>query len=374
MNFKIKLIGAGAAGNKAVIHTFEKGYVEKDNFLLINSTTKDIVDEYRNHSLIIQNADGVGKERKLGKELFMNALRSKEINIDDFLNDTSVVVLVSSLDGGTGSSVISILSKYIKDVLGIDVYIFGFNGFENDARSLSNTIEYLKELNNGYNISIISNKNCLDDSTNSMNYKKAEKIANEYFANMYKIISGITLKDSDTNIDGAELTKLLTIEGYTMISEVDLKGLESVDDFNDRIEISYRKHCQIRTNPSCKRMGVFLLTNNEIDNKIDYEFSKISETYGTAFEQFRHYQTSDENIMYIIASGMDMPLDYFKNVFEKYKDQSQKVNKTKSDFFDQLSSYEGEIGDNEYNSLSNKSDKDNMEKRKSDFFANPILD
>ena len=43
---KTKIIGVGAAGNKAAINLIEKGVIEKGNVLLLNSTKKDIPDEY----------------------------------------------------------------------------------------------------------------------------------------------------------------------------------------------------------------------------------------------------------------------------------------------------------------------------------------
>lgn len=39
---KVKLIGIGAAGNKAAITAFEKGVVAEDELLLINSNLGDI--------------------------------------------------------------------------------------------------------------------------------------------------------------------------------------------------------------------------------------------------------------------------------------------------------------------------------------------
>ena len=44
---KIKLIGIGAAGNKAAITAFEKGVVAEDELLLINSNLGDIPQEYK---------------------------------------------------------------------------------------------------------------------------------------------------------------------------------------------------------------------------------------------------------------------------------------------------------------------------------------
>lgn len=364
---QVKLIGCGAAGNKAAIQAIEDGNIKIENVLLVNSTDKDIPEKYRKDAYIYEDADGVGKEREVGKSITFEALKQGKIGLDEFLKDADLVVLVSSLDGGTGSSTISVFAKYIEAVLAIPVYIIGFNGFENDARSLSNSLEYLKELNGEFNISIISNKQCLDGEIN--NYKKAERKANEHFSKYIRLINAIDIEDSETNIDGAELSKLLSTTGYSVINEIDLKDIKSKEDFNKAIQLADKKRVYINTLPSSKRIGVFILADDEIENFIDYSFEEIKNIYGTPFEMFRHLQNSSMNKMFIIASGLKMPMEHFNEMYNNYKAETEKVEKSKDEFFEVLEGFKGDGLDNMFNTLSHKKEKKNRELSKQAFFG-----
>lgn len=362
---KVKLIGCGAAGNKASILAIESNIIDRKDVLLVNSTMKDIPKEYHEDAFIYSNADGVGKERKLGKQIAFDALKNNEVDLSKFLNDTDIVVLVSSLDGGTGTSTISVFSKFISDQLNIPVYIIGFNGFENDVRSLSNTIEYLKELNNNYTISIINNKKCLNNK--SMNFQAAERKANEIFVKYLDIIKANKITDAETNIDGAEMFKILSTPGYTIIEEVDISNIKNVEDFNDEIKSVYDNSVSIDTSPSAKRIGVFLLCNDKIKNSVDTSFNKIKELYGSPFELYTHIQDDESNKLLLISCGMNLPQDYFLKLYEKYKDESSKVNKGPDSFFDSLGDLIGDSSDEEFNSLYKRR---NLKSKNSSFFDN----
>ena len=48
------------------------------------------------------------------------------------------VILVGSTEGGSGSSIIPILAKYFKEVVGVNVICVLFFGFQEDYRTLLN--------------------------------------------------------------------------------------------------------------------------------------------------------------------------------------------------------------------------------------------
>ena len=71
---KIKLIGVGAAGNKAVIKAVEQGVVDKESILLLNSTLQDIPMQYRDKETAVcfsskENSGGCGKEPQIAEGL-----------------------------------------------------------------------------------------------------------------------------------------------------------------------------------------------------------------------------------------------------------------------------------------------------------------
>lgn len=363
INFKI--LGCGAAGNKAVIQAFNEGVILENEFMLINSTDKDIPEEFSQYSYIYRNADGAGKERALGKQFAINALKTNDINLAEFVKNAKVVVLVSSLDGGTGTSSVSIFAKYIKEVLGKYVYIIGFNGFENDARSLSNSIEYMKELEETYTISIISNKKCLD-SNKSTNYRKAELVANDEFVKYIKSIKTIGVLPSSVNIDGAELFKTISTPGYMIIERGSISDIKNTLEFNEIVKYLHDNSKSIDTEPTCKRMAVFVLANNKIQNNVDYSFEEAKSNWGTPFELYQHVQESDEDEFIIICSGMNLPIKYFENLYSKYQEESAKVNKGSDSFFNMISNFNGNEYDSEFNSLTNSF---NNTKSADDFFS-----
>lgn len=153
----VKLIGVGAAGNKAAIAAIQAGVVDLEDVLLINSTLKDIPHDYDGEKYCFNNAyGGCGKERKLATEYVMNDIKNGHLDIEGFLQvgveakEAELVVLVSSTEGGTGSGTVPFLAKYIKSCTRAEVRCVSFIGFGDDIRGLRNTVEYFKELEDGF--------------------------------------------------------------------------------------------------------------------------------------------------------------------------------------------------------------------------------
>ena len=107
---RTRIIGIGAAGNKAAISAVEDGIDKIENILLVNSTLKDIPSDFKGQTYCFQKAyGGCGKERNKAKQLMLKDLESDAMKLEQFLgidtdNQAELVVLVSSTEGGTGSS------------------------------------------------------------------------------------------------------------------------------------------------------------------------------------------------------------------------------------------------------------------------------
>ena len=362
---KIKVIGIGAAGGKAIINLVEKGVVTQDQILLINSTAKDIPANYKGKAVLFDNATGCGKERSKAKDLALNSLKSGTINIDNFFDpDDQMCVIVASMEGGTGSGSSTIFAKYIKEVLGINVAVVGFSGFETDVRGMANTIEFMQDLNENYTVKIISNKKCLEGNNNL----RAEQAANDELANRLNIIIAKDVIDSVQNIDDQDLYKVSTTPGYMYADRASLHGIKNVKDFNNVVNemLDNNKSLDI-SEKSVKRLAVFLNIKDKTKDFIDFNFGVFKERLGNPYEIFTHVQEADgeESISYI-ASGMKLPLDEVKEIYDKYKEGSEKVNKAKDDFFN----FANELRGNEEDSMFNVQDNEfkNPEVSKKDFF------
>lgn len=347
----IKVIGTGAAGNKAGAALLTEGVLNGDNVLLINSTLKDIPADFRQSAVTFSDSiSGCGKERALAGDICMESIGSGRLDvIDSFITeDTDVVIIVSSTEGGTGSGTSHILGKYCRDVLGRNVIFFGFTGFEEDGRGLQNTIEYFQDLDDESKVQIISNKMFLDITTNKL---KAEKLANEEFIKRVRILMNEGVVDSEQNIDETDYMKLIQTPGFMICDGAPLPRLKDVRQFTDIVTnlINNNKSLEV-IDPSCKRLGVYLNVSEKSADYIDYSFETLKEKLGTPYEIFTHIQYNEEmpESVSFIASGIKMPLDEVKEIYEKYKIESEKVNKKKDNFFSEIA-----FESNEENSMFN---------------------
>lgn len=366
LNFKV--IGAGAAGNKAAIDLISYGFNPKD-VIMINSTTKDIGENFSENSIIFGSSSnflgGCGKERTLGKRLILADMKAGVINFDNIIDpDTNAVIIVSSTEGGSGSAVTPIMAKYFKEVVGIPVIIVLFFGFNSDVRGMQNSIEIMQELSEDYTIIGICNSKFLDKNTSK---PKAEAAANEKFVDIIRILSGADIYPSSQNIDDTDLLKIVTTPGYMMVETVNVSKCKNKDQITEAINATIDESKLMDINESgAKRIGVIYRIMDPMTDFLDFEATDLSLRYGIPYEMFTHIQNDDEsNVIEWIASGLPMPIDGVKEIYENYKKSSCEVNKKKDGFFDSISELKGNKEDDMFNMFSNSSNK----KNKSSFFS-----
>ena len=114
------VIGVGAAGNKGVMELVNSNVIGMEDAIFINSTSKDIPEDIPENRRIIlsPNDAGCGKERSIAKNYVLSAIQSGKLDIEKDAEDKDVVIIVSSMEGGTGSGSAPMLGKYCNQVLG----------------------------------------------------------------------------------------------------------------------------------------------------------------------------------------------------------------------------------------------------------------
>lgn len=350
-----KVIGIGAAGNKAAICLIEKDILNKQDVLLLNSTLKDIPEAYKQYAIEFGDTKGCGKERNLAKSMIMDSLKSGSIGLDSFLDpEDRMVIIVTSSEGGTGCGASSIVAEYMEEVLRIHVHMFVFTGFEDDARGLKNTVDWFNDLKDSYTVEAISNAKFLDEANGIR--VKAEQLANEEFAKRISMLLGCNIVPSDTNIDDTDLFKLTTTSGFMTIEHTELDKIRTTDDFNNALQSMIDNSKSLDNEQSAKRIGVVINCGDKTAQCIDRSFEVIKKKYGTPFELFTHIQNvHEEEYVNIIVSGMKIPYDDIKEAFNKYKKQMESIDLAKDKFFDANKKFdtslgnELDIGSNEFN-------------------------
>ena len=85
---------------------------------------------------------------------------------------------------------------------------------------------------------------------------------------------------------------------------------------------------------------------------IDGSFKSLRAEYGNPFEFFTQIQWDgkQEYIAYIV-SGMKMPIDEIEAVYNRYKEQSSKINKNGDEFFARISEFDALDEDSQFNMI-----------------------
>lgn len=330
---RIFLVGTGAAGNKAVVEAINRGVVKTEDTIMINSTSRDFPPEYEGTKIVLSDRDtGCGKERKVAERYIKDAIKEGKIRVN--VSEYSTVIIATSVEGGTGSGTAPLLAKFFNQVHAKNTHIMAFCGFEDDTRGLANTIEFFKEVDPAITVQAISNKAFMRYAGG--NKFRAEELANRDMCDRIEIMSGQNFIDGRQNIDDTDILKLSNTPGFMSVEKRTFdKPLVDNEDFNKVIKkMIYESKSVKSENPAAIRMGVVLNLSPESIDAVDFSFADLKAAYGNPYEFFLQDQWDGkkEYIGYIV-SGMRLPLDELQNIFNKYQEETAKVNKDSDAFF-----------------------------------------
>ena len=366
----VKLIGIGAAGNKAAINAVENDIINMEHVMLINSTLRDIPADYKGLKFEFAGSyGGCGKERNIALDLAKKNVIDGVIPFEEFLclNDAKkkaeLVVIVTSTEGGTGSGSSTYIGHYIQNKLGIQVHMFGFAGFQSDTRGLKNTVEWFQELQDGFTVECIENAKFLAECRD--NKIKAEKAANAEFCKKLGVLMGNTIRDSSHNIDATDLLKIATKNGYMIIESAVFEKIKNRDQFESVVidMIDNSKSLDV-SEIKPKIIAVIININDASTDFISYE-DIITERYGRPYEMFLHIQheAAMPEFISVIVAGARMPVEEVQKIYNEYKTRMKQLDRSVDSFF--AAAQNLELDDD--SDLSLKSKKSTMSDE--DFFA-----
>lgn len=353
----MKIIGIGAAGNKAVVNAIKLGAAVKEDCLIMNSTIKDFPTDVEIDTALISSIGGCGKERELGKEIMCEYLSNTGAvaKLKEFVGENEDhVVIVTSMAGGTGSGSANTLGRFIHTELFkaegimIDITIIAFRGFNEDLRELQNSLNFCKDIDKDFTVQIIDNSSFM--KLVDGNKIKAEEQANLSFAVRISFMSGRKIVDSSQNIDATDLYKLVTTPGYQQIEYAELKDIKNRDDFAKAIKDMIDNSNGLPSVASCSCFGIMLNINPDTLNYFDFSYEYLKSKYGNTTETYTHIQYCEsENVrdkyewIAIIVSGLDLPVKEMEEMYQKYLEMNSDINETKAknvDFFSTVSNLE----------------------------------
>lgn len=362
---KFFTFGCGQGATKAMLHCIENGTLNREDCCIVNSTQKDIPEEYRDGAIIIsEDPDaGCGKVRSAAKKLMLNYLKSNPNVIQSMLenDDYQYINIMATTEGASGSGASVILAKFIESQLDYPVIITLISGFESDTRGLQNTIEYFKDLEGGdFVVRTVSNKKYLEKASNTFT---AEKMANEDISTAFKIIGAYDIIDSEQNIDDTDHYKLITNPGMLFVTEAKIdKKLKNSSQFEQLISDAIDYNGSLEFEPSATKIGVFMNISDDNLSIIDTNFTSIKKKLCGAnnvdeFFIHRQYIASEPEFVRIIASGMNLPKEELLDIYNKYQN-NKNVSSKEDDFFSTISDMDTSSGEERH-----------MKSKSNDFFA-----
>lgn len=372
MSSRTFLIGIGAAGNKAVIETVKSGVILEEDMFLINTTGRDIPENYKEKALILDggnNLGGCGKEPKLGENKVLEAIKSQNLNLKSVIEPqhTSVTV-VASAEGGTGCGGAPVIARYVADVLKLPVHLIFFLGFREDGRGLQNTVRMFQQVRANFDVQIIDNSKFLEEANG--NQRVAEHLANNELACRLSVMLGNVIRESEQNIDDMDLYKVVNTLGFKEIvyREVSEK-IKTKEQFESIIKemMVNSKSVDVETASMQRMAGIFNLSESDMEN-VDVSLSKVKEKYGEPFEYFKHIEYVEDLPKFIafICSGFKIPINIVEELNDEYIEKSSKVSKDEDSYFDKVSRLESLEEDKRFDSASNIRTSEGSE---DDFFA-----
>ena len=346
------VIGIGQAGNKCVVEAINDGSIKKEDTILVNSTSLDFPADYDGRKIVISPHNlGCGKEREISKGYLKNAIKQGVFNLEN-LNQYSTIVIVSSVEGGTGSGSAPILAQYFAQIHVKNVHVFALLGFNEDVRGIGNTISFFKDIDDSIIVHTISNSAFLAETGG--NKTDAEKLANKEFAKRYSVLMGNVLIPSFQNIDDTDILKLSNTHGYTTVELRYLdKSLGNIDDYNKIVKRMIYESKSVKTQtPGATRIGVIFNLKESSMDAIGDPFSVLQDEYGTAFECFKHIQfDGKKEYIAFIVSGMKLPIEALEATYETYMERAAKVNRNNDEFFDKVKDFKLNEADTAFNML-----------------------
>ena len=350
------IIGTGAAGNKAAINLLETGVTTEEDMLLINSTLKDIPEKYRSKAVqLSRDIKGCGKERGIAKEITEKAIKDGDLEMLDFIkNEHGKVIIITSIEGGTGSGSTTVLADYCYNKCEMEVEIYAFKGFEEDVRGLANTIEFFQELQPYYTTQVIRNEAFLKEVSGDI--KKAQKLANEELAKRIKVSLGQIIEDCEDNIDDSDLFKSTFTTGFSTIEYTTIDdNIKSKEEYNTIIAQMLNSSKSIltldmKTSQVC---AIIMNLNENSQGNIDYTFKPLREKIGEGYEIFKHIQDSKnmEQFIAVIISGMKLPEVEIKEIYKRYQERSKAIDKSRDDGYKNIRTLVGNKEDSRYDMM-----------------------
>lgn len=214
---KIKVIGVGGCGNKAINRMISEG-LDGVDFVAINTDAQDLATNFAqekvNIGLNITKGLWAGANPDIGRK----SAEEDEMNIKTILQDTDMVFITAGMGGGTGTGATPVIARTAKEMGILTVAIvtkpFGFEGKKREQNSedglakLKDAVDTLIVIPNDKIYTLVDKKTT---------FKQAFSMIDKVLYLGVQGISDLIVKPGDINIDFADIREVMLNSGNALL-------------------------------------------------------------------------------------------------------------------------------------------------------------
>lgn len=214
---KIKVIGVGGAGNKAINRMIEEK-LDGVEFVAINCDAQDLATNLAgkkiNVGLNITKGLGAGADPEIGRRA---AEESKE-EIVAMLQDTDMIFITCGMGGGTGTGAGPVVAQLAKEmgVLTVAIVTKPFS-FEGRRRQINAATGLAKMKESVDTLIVVPNDKIYQIADKKTTFKQAFTMVDKILYLGVQGISDLIIKPSDINIDFADIKVIMKDSGNAVL-------------------------------------------------------------------------------------------------------------------------------------------------------------
>lgn len=229
---KIKVVGAGGAGNNTITRISEVGVTGAET-IAVNTDAQDLLYTNADVKILIgrevTQGLGAGSIPEIGEE----AARESEHEIKSKLQGADMVFITCGLGGGTGTGSIPVIAEIAKKVNALTVAIVTLPFEMEGKRRYENAVMGLEKLENVVDTLIVIPNDKLLELAPDLPLQTAFKVADEILTNAVKGIAELVTKAGLVNLDFADVRTIMSRGGVALIgvgeSDTENRAIEAVE-------------------------------------------------------------------------------------------------------------------------------------------------
>ncbi len=229
---RIKVVGAGGAGNNTITRLMQIGIAGADT-LAINTDAQDLLYTDADNKILIGRQSTQGLGAGANPKVGMEAARETREELKKALQGATLVFLTCGLGGGTGTGSLPVVADIAKKQGALTIAVVTLPFSMEGKHRYRNAEEGLKNLEEVVDTLILVPNDKLLDIAPQASLMDAFKLADEILVNAVKGITELITKPGLVNRDFADVKAVMSAGGLAMIgmgeSDTKNRAMESVE-------------------------------------------------------------------------------------------------------------------------------------------------